>query len=425
MARNCKETGYNVKTQLIERELGYTEVNDASQGKGNLLSPGPWDLFYGGGCMGHWLFDSGLSKELTLAKLRQDQVVYPCFGGRDSYVSKIGLCKILRSIDPARCYVLPVDRQRVAAQMDGKRAWVIKLDMNPDVLTSFNANAGVWAPEGYEEEWHDSAKHHRGKSVQYVTRPDQLPHIPRSAATQAVVQRFFMPHLGQGCMRRKWELRVYTTVVSLSPPRFYYNLGWDVTVARSLYNNETAPGRVRDMCIHDTHGASLVACNLEGSCHVDVEGWPEDGTFRRDGHGLKGDGRSMTYTDFERVAQVPGSVTATLRRRVHDLLSKVFHHPTTLKGYTANPITRDIEAAGATCFRLERADFGVSAGLEPVLYEIKAFPEMSVPLPAILVAHRDLFKMLELHKPTRLPPAERAEWERQNLGTWAPITPVA
>ena len=353
------------------------------------------------------------------------QVVYPCFGFRDTIGVKTGLCKILRDIDPTFCYVLPEDRDRVTAQMDGDHTWVSKTDINVDRLTSYNSNQGVWVPEGREEYYYNSHQHHAGKAVQFISAPDQLPHIEPSSKTQGIVQPFYRPHLGAGCMRRKWELRVFATVVSVNPPRFYYNVDWEVIVARSVYNGTVAGS---DMCVHDTHSALLASCNTEGGgCHVDLKGWPEDGAFVKGTHGW--DGRHMAYQTFARLAKMPDSATATLRRRVHRLLSRIFHHPDVLKGLRRNPITAGIDASRATCFNVLRADFGVTEALRPVLFEINLAPETKVEdrkeLGSRLQLFRDLFKMLELHRPgRRVLRAERAAWEQQNLGNWTPILPL-
>ena len=69
--------------------------------------------------------------QVDFSALRPAQVVYPCFGGRDTLYSKVGLCKILRDIDPALCYVLPEHRDQVARRMDGAQLWVSKRDANP------------------------------------------------------------------------------------------------------------------------------------------------------------------------------------------------------------------------------------------------------------------------------------------------------
>ena len=373
------------------------------------LCSGTWPLAWCAGC------------KVNLSALRPSQVVYPCFGLRDSVASKIGLCKILRDIDPALCYVLPEDHGRVAKQMDGTQLWVSKRDTDPAVLTSRNSNGGVWVPEGKQEKWYNTNQFHGGNAVQFFTTPDQLPSLSHDAAVAVVVQPFFQPFLGKGCMARKWELRVAVAVVSIDPPRFYYYSKWEVNIARKLFD---AAAHRADECVHDTH-----MIGVKGSCYepclVDIKGYPKDGHFNQ-ANGTNGGGRMMAFSAYAAVAPMPSAAVAVLERRIHKLLAKVFYHRTTLEGLSSNPITTGIEASGASCFHWLRVDMGVSEALKPVIFEVNTNPETSTELGKAgprYTSHRDLFRMLELDKPTRLPRAERKTWEQDNAGGWRPITP--
>ena len=224
--------------------------------------------------------------------------------------------------------------------------------------------------------------------------------------------------------------RAYASVVSINPPRFYLYSEFTVVVARKLYD-PAAPAS--DVCVHDTHVYLEGAPNCSNPCVVDVEGWPRDGNFNtvaeRIGTGLKFWPRLMNMSTYTTLSALPGNTTAVLWRRVHDLLSKVFHHPDTLAGFVGNPITEGIEASGASCFHWYRVDIGVSEALEPVIYEINSNAETSDSSRGKLgpqyLSFRDLSRMLELDKQTRLPRAERGTWELENAGGWQPITPPA
>ena len=45
-----------------------------------------------------------------------------------------------------------------------------KRDANPAVLSAFNSNGGVWAPEGGERSWADTNRFHHGDAVQVRER---------------------------------------------------------------------------------------------------------------------------------------------------------------------------------------------------------------------------------------------------------------
>ena len=240
------------------------------------------------------------------------------------------------------------------------------------------------------------------------------------------VQPFFKPFMGNGCMARKWDLKVYLAVASINPPRFYMWNVFDVIVARKLYD-PAAPAS--DYCVHDTHARSARGECYE-PCVVDTEGWPKDGhhSYANDTHAV---GRMMNLSTYVALSALPSNTTAGLSRRVHDMLSRVFYHPDTLAGFAGNSFTTAIESSGASCFHWLRADMGVAEGLEPVLYEINDLPETSNSnakdrakgkFRVEYRSHRDLFHMLELDKPTRLAREERGKWEHENAGGWRPIT---
>lgn len=328
----------------------------------------------------------------------------------------------MRDIDPALCYVLPGDRDRVARQMDGKQLWVAKRAPNPAVLTAFNSHNGVWAPEGGERSWYNELQFHKGGAVQFITALGQLPSIDGSSQAGVIVQPFFRPFLGAGCMARKWELRAFASVASITPPRFYLYRDLEVIVARKLYDTAASGS---DDCMHDTHLTSAKG-DCYDPCLVDVAGWPNDGRFNRS-EGTNAKGRKMSLSTYTRLASVPSNTTAALVHRIRGLLSRVFHHPDTLAGFADNPITSAIEASGASCFHWLRVDMGVTEALEPVIFEINNSPETSDSQLGRrgprYQSHRQLFHMLELDKPTRLPRAERGKWELENAGGWWPILP--
>ena len=75
---------------------------------------------------------------------------------------------------------------------------------------------------------------------------------------------------------------------------------------------------------------------------------------------------------------------------------------------------------------------GVAEGLKPVIFEINDSPETSNDLndrandkfmPEYR-SHRDLFRMLELDKPTRLPRGLRPKWEQGHMGGWKLVRPL-
>ena len=71
--------------------------------------------------------------------------------------------------------------------------------------------------------------------------------------------------------------------------------------------------------------------------------------------------------------------------------------------------------------------------MEPVLYEINDLPETSNSnakdrakgkFRVEYRSHRDLFRMLELDKPTRLPRGLRPKWEQGHMGGWKLVRPL-
>jgi len=227
-------------------------------------------------------------------------------------------------------------------------------------------------------------------------------------------------------MARKVELRAFVSVTSINPPRFYLFGELDVVVARKLYD-PTAPAT--DMCVHDTHVYGKDH-NCSESCVVGINGWPKDGDFNKPARRVPPIfPTQMNMSTYTALAALPDNTTAVLLRRVHDVLSKLFYHPDTLAGLASNPIAQGIDASGASCFHYLRADMGLSEAFEPTIYEINTNGETSCEARGKRCpkyrSHRDLFRMLELDRPTRLPPAERAKWEQENAGGWLPITPPA
>ena len=280
-------------------------------------------------------------------------MVYPCFGGRDTLFSKVGLCKILRSIDPALCFLLPEDRDRAAEAMDGEQAFVIKRDVNPAVLSSFNSNHGVWVAEGEARSHFDLVRYHKGNAVQFITSPAQLPRINTASETSTVmVQPLFKPFLGNGCMARKWDVKAYIGVVSIDPPRFYIWRDLDVIVARNLYD-PAAP--VSNDCVYDTHYVSAKGDCYE-PCVVDTKGWPKDGHHSH-ANGTHAVGRMMNLSTYMALAALPSNTSDVLLNRIHDLMSTVLHHPDVLAGFAANPLTKvHVWGLGTSVSTISRGD---------------------------------------------------------------------
>lgn len=259
-------------------------------------------------------------RKVNFSELQPHQVVNPCFGGRDTWASKVGLCRILRDIDPDLCYVLPEDQDRFAGHMDG-RLFISKLAVNPDLPSKFNSKGGAWAPEGFEDTWFNEGRYHTGNSVTMVTRADQLPRIDVSTHL-GVVQPALVPYLGEGCMARKWELHLYVAMISSkggTPLRFYAYDDMEVILARKLY--DTAASGSDIACVQDTHWETVQG-NCTDTCVVNTPGWPPDGRFSKAANTHRG-GRTMSFANYSALVQMPPDTKTKLVRDIHDLVSRI------------------------------------------------------------------------------------------------------
>ena len=343
-----------------------------------------WDLIYGG--YPHcgitdglppvdWAMKTGLNKHLNeqgWSNLKPHQVWFPCMGCKDSYCEKNELCGILRSTDPSSCFLLPQDMDRLKAEMDGKKLWVLKRDGKLLEL-------------------------HVGSGVSYVKTPEEIPDTSQGGY---LVQPYKGPFLGPDNYRRKAEVRVYLAVTSVNPLRLYlYPRMW-VILAASLY---TSSADVEDRCIHDAH------------IHADKKC---DGS-------MTPNERQMTFEDYALKSNMTIDMQGAFVKKTRELFLRVIEsaNPSVQKHH----VNQGIKTSGASCFSYMRADLGVTDAGEPVLYEINEFPNVNHAHPAIgsivLDSHRELFHMIGLDAPPVYGEDERAKYELAHNGQWERLVP--
>ena len=302
---------------ILKREFQYEQVPQDSD---------DWDIIYGGypHCGSKpfdWEMKTGLNQRLNeqgWSNLQQHQVYEPCMGCKQSYCEKNGLCEIQRKVDPASCYHLPEDGEKVKAQMDGSKLWVLKRDGR-------NMNL------------------HAGSGVSYVKTAQQL---PNSTDGSYLVQPYKEPYLGEGEYRRKAELRVYLAITSLKPLRVYmYPRLWAV-LAGSIY---TSSADVDNRCIHDTHAHAKQKC---------------DG-------GLTVEERQLSFEEYSEKVKLSEEMGNAYIAKTKHLLAQIIHGA---HQFEAHYVNLGLYESGASCFSYMRADLGITEEGEPVLFEINEFP---------------------------------------------------
>lgn len=324
-----------------------------------------------------WEMQSGLNRKLTergWANLKPHQAYHPCMGCKHSYCQKRELCRILRSINPEHCYILPEDLDRLRSAMDGIHPWVLKKD---------GGNVHI----------------HEGRGVWMIKSPEQLPPPEELSRGMHLVQPWNEPFLGDGMFRRKSEFKIYVAVTSVYPLRAYAHKEKQVTIAAKEYTNAT--DAMMDKCMYDTH-SNTRGCKLP----ADVSKALESIFF------------SERLMSFDNYVKRVGMCESQWTKLVNDTLQLI---STVMKiGHSAlenHHTNQGINESGAMCFSHMRVDIGINSEGKPYIFEMAEFPGLWIESEEELGPTRDLFHMIGLDQDP-VPVEKRAEFEKHHLGGW-------
>ena len=276
---------------------------------------------------------------------------------------------------------------------------------------------------------------HSGKGVSFVYRWEELVSTvahwtspARRAAgklpwNQGLVQPYVPPFIGKLPYNRKAEIRIFLAVVDTAPLEVYAYA--DVTVVMATQTFDAENQAKASKCMHDTHnnhGAECQRVRGGGNLAAQVnKGRSQNRSGSDAGPVLALNIDLATYADG---VGWSAAETEQMIQRALTLLGKVVYHRDAAQVLKQHAINRKIREAKARCFSVIRADFGFSASLTPVLFEINDWPwlddnDRSAQIKTQWRAHRELFQMLGLDVPAVRD--QRRAIDRRFMGRWRPL----
>jgi hypothetical protein len=321
----CRSIGQ----RILEDEFGYESIDAKNETQ-------RWDLIFGGYLYcGDPFFDdifmqTGLNQILQnrgWKNLNSHQVWFPCMGCRESYCSKVELCRYMKSINQGSCFILPEDEREWLQTFNESRIFVLK-------------GTGI------------KTHVHAGKSIMYVRTIQEAVDFLRSYNSTEhqnlvyIAQRFAHPLLGNGDFKRKAELQIYLTITSTSPIRVYMYQEIVCILAASEYTNSLRA--ISDNCMLDAH--------MKKKCAKITT------IRRRISYQQYADAIGLDVSDREKII----NMASTFLKNLFNASQAVYNN---------HPINEGIRLSGASCFSYMRADFGISEDKSPFLFEINELPD--------------------------------------------------
>ena len=375
--RSCRSIGQ----RLLEDEFGFQSVDATKENTS-------WDLIFGGylycgiRAQDDVFMRNGLNRQLNeqgWENLKPNQVWFPCMGCRESYCSKLELCKFLRSKDKDSCFVLPEDEERWKRALNGDHVFVLK-------------GTGVRT--------HDT---HAGRSIHYVQTTEQVNRVLNSTVGHKyrfIAQRYNEPFLGVGDFGRMTECQVVLAITSTSPLRLYMYEDIPCRLSPYLYTNVT--DAVNTPCMSTTVGHIVKNC------------------YRIS---LSMEKARIFFSNYTEAVGWSTSEKTRWIDKVKSLLTNIFQAAT--PAFVSHKVNEGIQMSGASCFSYMRADFGVSRDKSPFLFEINEIPDkvlfgLNPSLATFRICEdslRDLFHMIGLDQPP-MPVSDRADYEANHSGGW-------
>ena len=336
-----------------------------------------------------WKMETGLNnfllKQDIFHKLQEHQVYFPCMGCSTSYCNKHDLCRILSTINPESCFVLPDHLEVLKSKMSEAtrteqhgQPWVLKYDA-PDLHA------------------------HTGKAVSFISTVDELPSDVVMSKGMHLVQPWNEPFLGEGSWRRKSELRIMVALTAVYPLRAYVYTKPYVIIAAKRYTNSI--DAMHDQCMVDTH-SSTKKCMLQD----------DNTTFLNLARENELCHRCLDYTLHAEQSGLSSNESNQILDDTYQLIAQVLklgHH--TLENHIIN---RGIKSTGASCFSNMRVDVGLTVNKKPFIFEFPELHNMKDNFGDVNVnVTRDLFAMIGLDAPS-MPVTERADYEMKHQGGW-------